>query len=400
MTTIEVDLLNPATFAKGVPHEAFDRLRVAAPVYGQPNPKGGTCWSLTRHVDIRAVSTDAANFTSTLGFYFPNIGPHMAGYKRCSVMFNDPPTHTRLRSFAAKAFSAPVVARFEEWIREICQEIVQEVLVQGKAPFDAIPLIAAALPGRVIAKVIGVPDGMRHQIVDWATTIFGHLDPEIGPQKAHAAVKATEAYALELREHKRQNPGIDMATELQRAAASGSGITDEEYMEMISNLIIAGFETTHTLIAQSLVLMASDPAVRMQIEARPMGGMRPAVEELLRHVSPVMHMARTATQDMDLHGVRIAKGDAVLMWYAAANRDPAVYDEPHRYNALREKGGHLAFGTGMHFCLGNHLARLEVEILLEEFNRSGVRLALDGEPVRNMGIFVNALRHLPMRLER
>jgi len=393
---LDVDLLDPATFRQGVPHATFDRLRAQAPVYGQPNPKGGTFWSLTRHADIRAVSTDAANFTSTWGFYYPNIGEHLANYKRHSVMFNDPPAHTRLRSFAAKAFSAPVVGRFEEWIRVICKEIVQEIQAQP-GRFDAIPLIAAALPGRVIAKVIGVPDEERQPIVDWATTIFGHLDPEIGVAKSHAAVKATEAYALELRERKRREPGIDMATELQRASMGGTGITDEEYMEMISNLIIAGFETTHTLIAQSLVLMAADGAVREQIEAREAGAMRPAVEELLRHVSPVMHMARTAKNDLEMHGVRIAKGDAVLMWYAAANRDPAVYADPHRYDPNRERGSHLAFGTGMHFCLGNHLARLEMEILLEEFNASGIRLALDGEPTRSPGVFINALRRLPMR---
>src|SRR5262249_61189062 len=132
-------------FAAGVPHDLFDRLRAEAPVFGQPNPHGGMLWSLTRNADIRAVSTDSANYTSTRGFYFPNIGEHIASYKRHNVMFNDPPEHTRLRLFAAKAFSAPVVARFEEWIRVLCREIVEEVRSQPEGRVDAIPPIAAAL---------------------------------------------------------------------------------------------------------------------------------------------------------------------------------------------------------------------------------------------------------------
>jgi cytochrome P450 len=398
VTTLNADLLDPATFADGVPHHIFDQLRAEAPVSGVANPRGGTIWSLTRYEDIRAVSTDPANYTSTLGMYYPNIGEQMATVKRANIMFNDPPGHTRLRSYAAKAFSAPVIARFEGWIRDICREIVSDIRAQPDGRFDAIPVIAAALPGRVIAKVIGVPDSQREQIVDWATTIFGALDPEIGIDKARAAAKETEAYALELRELKLREPGTDMATELIRASVGDTSIKDEEYMEMISALIIAGFETTHTLIAQSLVLMATNDDIRRQAGQATKDTLTPLVEEFLRYVSPVMHMARTAKNDVDIQGARIARGDVVMMWYAAANRDPAVFDRPHVFDPSRSQKTNLAFGTGVHRCLGNHLARLEVEILLDEFNKNGLRLELDGEPVRSVGVFINALRRLPMRI--
>lgn len=392
----EVDLLGTATFADGPPHEIFDALRAEEPVYGQPNPMGGTAWSLTRFADIRAVGTDMEKFTSTEGMHYPNIREH-AKYKCDNIMFNDPPVHTRLRTFAAKAFSAPVVAKFEVWIRELCVEIVEDVLRQDR--IDIIPAIASALPGQVIARVMGVPDHERSLIIKWANDIFGRLDPAIGMERSIAAVRECEEYAFVLRDRKLKEPGVDMATELAHASRGGMGITDNEYKEMVSALIIAGYETTHTLVAQSLVLMAIDPNVRRQVESTPAGQMGPVVEELLRYTCPVMHMGRTAKVDFELHGKSISKGDFVLMWYSAANRDPAVFDDPHVFNCSRPRVNHASFGGGgPHLCMGAHLARLEVQILLEEMNKRQLRLELDGDPERSVGVFINALRRVPMRV--
>ncbi|MEK1905297.1 MAG: cytochrome P450 [Pseudomonas sp.] len=395
---LDVDLLNPATFADGPPHELFDLLRNEQPVYGQPSPMGGTAWSLTRFADIRAVGTDLERFTSAEGMHYPNLREH-AKHKCDNIMFNDPPTHTRLRTFAAKAFSAPVVARFDGWIRELCVEIVDKVLQQDR--LDIIPAIASELPGQVIAKVMGVPDHERPLIIKWANDIFGRLDPLVGIERSINAVKECEAYAFELRERKLKEPGTDMATELAHASRGGMGIADDEYKEMVSSLIIAGYETTHTLIAQSLVLMARDPLVRQQVEVTPAGQMGPVVEELLRFTCPVMHMGRTAKVDLELNGQKISKGDFVLMWFTAANRDPSVFKDPHSFNASRPRVGHASFGGGgPHLCMGAHLARLEAQILLEEMNRRNLRLELDGEPERSVGVFINALRKVPMRVAR
>ncbi len=394
----DVDLLNSATFADGPPHAIFDFLRNEKPVYGQPSPMGGTAWSLTRYADIRAVGTDTERFTSAEGMHYPNLREH-AKHKRDNIMFNDPPAHTRLRTFAAKAFSAPVVAKFEGWIRELCVQIVDDVLQQDRV--DIIPAIASELPGQVIAKVMGVPDHERPLIIKWANDIFGRLDPSIGMERSIAAVKECEAYAFELRERKLKEPGTDMATELAHASRGGMGITDGEYKEMVSSLIIAGYETTHTLLAQSLVLMARDPDVRRQVESTLLGQMGPVVEELLRYTCPVMHMGRTAKVDFELHGKQISKGDFVLMWFTAANRDPEVYENPHLFNAGRPRVGNASFGGGgPHLCMGAHLARLEGQILLEEMNKRNLRIELDGEPERSVGVFINALRKVPMRVIR
>jgi cholest-4-en-3-one 26-monooxygenase len=399
MRTVEKvpDLLNADTFRDGPPHDVFDWLRENEPVHGQPNPRGeGTIWSLTRFADIRAIGTDSEHFTITNGHQFPTPPEHPARM-RDNILFNDPPRHTRLRSFAAKAFSPPVVARFETWIRELCAEIIDAVV--ERESFDMVPMIAGELPGQVICSIMGLPDRDRHKLIGWANDVFGRLDPEVGMERAMAAPQTVKDYARELRALKEREPGVDMTTELLSAVHDGKPITDSEFAEMVMSLVLAGFETTHTLIAQSLVLMARDPDVRQQVEGVSERELSHAVEELLRFVSPVMHMSRTAAKDIELHGRQVVAGDQVIMWFTAANRDPRAFEEPHRFIGARGRRNHMAFGGGgPHFCLGNHLARLEVEILFDEMRKRGVRFELDGEPKRARGIFINALRRAPMRV--
>jgi cholest-4-en-3-one 26-monooxygenase len=395
----EPNLLDPATFSNGPPHGLFDKLRNESPVYPQANPFGNnTIWSLTRFADIRTVGTDGAHFSIQQGHQFPTPPKH-AAMMRDNIMFNDPPRHTRLRSFAAKAFSPPVVARFDEWIRSLVIEILDTV--SRRERIDMVPMIAAELPGQVICSIMGVPDADRHNLIGWATDIFGRLDPEIGMEKSTAATMTVKDYASTLRALKERDPGVDMTTELLSASYDGKPITDSEFIEMVMALTLAGFETTHTLIAQGLTLIAQDDDVRRQVEEATAEEMGAVTEEMLRYVSPVMHMARTATHDVELHGKTIAAGDQVLMWYTAANRDPAMFDNPHQFIGKRGRRNHAAFGGGgPHFCLGNHLARLEGEILFDEMRKRGIRLTLDGEPQRATGIFINALRSVPMRVEQ
>ncbi|MCS3835697.1 cholest-4-en-3-one 26-monooxygenase [Pseudomonas sp. JAI111] len=391
---MHLDLVDPATFAEGPPHTYFDYLRAQDPCHLQDDPRGGKLWSLTRHADIRALSMDKERFTSAFGFLYPNVPAGTRGED--NLMFTDGPRHARLRSFLAGSFSPRVVAQFDHWIREICVAIVSKVKTVGS--FDAIAEIAAELPAQVIASILGVPNEDRHNIVTWATALFGRMDPEIGIQGYMAARTQVEAYALELRELKRKQPGADMATELMLATAADGPITDGEYQQSVYSLMIAGFETTHTLIAQSLLLMASDPDVQRQVDEAPRESLREVIDEFLRVVSPVNHMGRTALQDVEIHGKQIKKGDFVMMWYAAGNRDPEVYQDPHRYNYRRDRKGHIAFGGGgAHFCIGAHLARLEVEILLDEFRKAGLKLELDGAPQRAIDVAINAIRRLPMK---
>jgi len=394
------DILDPDTFANGPPHDIFDYLRENDPCHGQPNlANGGTVWSLTRHADIRDVSKDTGLFTSSLGQQFPTPAEEVALRQDTNMVWLDPPRHNRLRSFAAKAFSPRVVAQFEDWIRQLSTEILDNI--QDRESIEAVSMVASELPGQIICNIMGVPDDMRSTVVQWTNNFFGRLDPEIGYEASAQAFENLRDYIFELRAIKEREPGNDMTTELLGATFKGEPITDGEFGEMCGNLMMAGYETTHSLIAQGLLLMAQDPDVRRMVEQAPPDGMGDIVDEMLRYLSPLHHMTRAATRDTELHGKKIAKDDRIVMWYAAGNRDPRVFDQPHRFMVAPDRSNHLSFGAGgPHYCLGSHLARLEAVILFDEMRKRGIRLELNGKPERARGIFVNALHKLPMRVVR
>lgn len=392
-----LNLVDPRTFVDGPPHAFFDQIRTDDPAYLIEDPVYGRLWSLTRYADIRKISADNVTYTSSAGVMYPLIretGPRFEN----QMLFHAGPRHTRLRGMVQSALTPRVVSQFDKWIREICVRIVADIKAAGR--FDAIPMIAAELPAQVIASLLGIPDEHRGNLLKWAVDVFGRMDPDIGPAGYLKAREAAEAYALELRDMKRRSPQADLATELLVAGPEGEPITDGEYQELVFTIMLAGFETTHTLIAQTLLLMATDDSARQQIQSAPSDQLKPVLEELLRFVSPVMHMVRTATIDFELHGKTIRKGDGLLLWYTAANRDPEIHADPHRFDVTRKTAQvHMGFGGGgIHFCVGAHLARLEVDILLQEFRKAGITLELDGKVQRSIDVAINAIRKLPMRV--
>jgi cholest-4-en-3-one 26-monooxygenase len=395
--TLSIDLSDPRSFTDGPPHAAFDRLRETSPVAWNPAAAGtptGGFWSLTRFDHCSRVSRDTARFTSTHGMCFPSQperGPSMVD----NVMWVDPPLHTRIRGLASRGFSTRVVARFEDWVRERVVEIL-DGLPMGQ-PFDAVELIAAELPAQVIASVMGAPIEDRRRIVAWANDIFAREEPG-GYERAGAALGAVFAYANELREVKRSQPAADMITDLSNAEYDGVPITDGEYQQFVMSLLIAGFETTHTLIGQSLRLMVEHREIDEQVRTSTSAdGGRAAVEELLRYITPAMHMARTSTAAVLVGDVEIPAGDLVVLWYVAANRDPDVFDDPHSFRVGRTGAAHQSFGAGgPHYCIGQQLARLEGRVLLEEMVRRDLRFDLAGDPQRRPTVFINALHSLPV----
>jgi len=397
-TAIDIDLLNPISFEKGPPHDFFDYLRREDPVHWQANPVyPGNVWSLTRYKDIREVGNNFATFTNAQGTLFPAIGPNAVIAPGIPLM-EDPPEHTRLRGRLGKAFSPRVVARFDGWIRDICVRIIDDVFAAGSV--DAIPAIASELPAQVIASILGVPEKDRKFIIDVTPDLFGVLDPEIGLERSKVAREKIMQFGVELAELKRREPGTDMVTELIAGVDEDGDITMDEFRGTFLTLYTAGYETTHTLIAQTLRMMAEDPAVAAAVRGADLEGMKPIVEELLRLACPVNYWGRIATEDTVIAGQEVAKSDYVMMWFTAANRDPDFFEDPHSFRPGRARGKvHASFGGGgPHMCIGAHLARLEVQILLDEMNKRGLRLELDGTPQRAVGIHINALRSMKMRV--
>ena len=393
--TVEtIDLTDPTVWEAGVPHETFDLMRREAPVSWHERP-AGNYWSLTRHADITTVSRDQTNFTSHKGIYYPPI-PELADLQTDMLVFLDPPRHTQLRALVSKSFTPKVVQKLDGWIRDVARNVISGL--RDKDEFDVVTEVASEVPAQVIASIMGVADEDRARFKEWAVGIFGRETPG-GEERFIQANIAIAQWTMELREHKREHPGEDLTTALIDACDDdGNPITDGEYQQFIWLLVMAGYETTHTAIGQTIRLMLEEPAVAEQVRAcAHAGALQPCVEELLRVIAPINHFARHALRDIEIGGQTISEGDFVILWYAAGNRDPAVFERPHEFVATRDPNPHLTFGGGgPHHCLGKHIARLELKILLDELVRSGLEFRLDGEPVRGANCMANQLLQLPV----
>jgi cholest-4-en-3-one 26-monooxygenase len=399
---MSVDLSDPKSFHDAVPHEEFERLRNEAQVHWTPTDFGtatGGFWSLTRYADVAAASRDTETFTSTLGMSYP------CNYEETKVMvdnvsYTDPPRHTQLRSHVSTAFSPRVVRRFEDWITERVRIILDGL--EGRGECDLVPLVAVELPAQVICSVMGVPDDRRPQVIAWIDKVFARLRPDGGQDVSLKATEALLNFAMELRDTSEDLIADDtMLGALALAERGGMKMTDSEFMQMFMTLLVAGFETTHTTIAQSLRLLLEDPEIAAQARtAYENNQIRELGEEFLRYTTPAMHMARHATKDIELHGQTIHKGDMVLLWYTSANRDAETFQNPHEFDISRHPNPHQSFGMGgPHFCVGAHLARLELQILLRELLSRDLKITLNGSPKRGVSVFINQLVSLPVVCE-
>jgi cytochrome P450 len=404
-SSIEIpDFTDPATYAAGVPHEAFDELRARPGLYWQTAVEGtynGGFWVVTRFNDIVEIEQQPAAFSSVPGAFFPLANMSGDGPMSKHILFMDPPEHSRVRRVAMKSFGPRVVAHFDGWIRDIVNETLDEALERGS--FDWIADVARLIPSRVIATVMGVPRELRGQVVAWSDAIFtGQVNQDDGAALAQA-FDDVNVYMAALGQEKLRDPQEDMVSVLAQSLDRGE-IDEGEYAMYTTALLIAGYETTHTLIGQSMLLILQDNDIRRACgEAFDAGEFNAVVEEFLRYVTPAMNVARTATEDLDFHGETIRRNDTMQLMLIAANRDPEVFADPHRFDPFRVRaktvpGDGLAFGSGLHRCVGNVLAKMDSRILFEEMHRRDIRLELDGEPRRGWTTLINQLLTLPVRV--
>lgn len=403
-TSLELpDFSDPATFAEAVPHEAFDRVRRQSGLYWQPTGHGtlsGGFWVATRYDDIVAVEKRTNEVTCRPGFFFPLVSlsesPEEAAFQGSMLMRLDPPDHSRLRRVAASAFGPRVVARFDGWIRDIVTDALDRSLAQEE--FDWVVEVGKYIPSRVVARVLGVHDERIQDMVDWTDAIFDAASsPDAGTRMIEVG-QGLYQYIGELLELKLREPQDDVISSMARAVERGD-ITVNEYLTFVGLLVVAGYETTHTLINQSMRMIVEDDAVRTYArEALRSGTIDPLVDEFLRYISPAMNMARVATTDFEIAGTTIRKNDMVQMMFVAANRDPEAFVDPHIFNPHRPETHTLAFGSGSHRCLGSALAKLELRILFEELAKRDVRLELNGQPRRGWSSWINQLTSLPVRV--
>lgn len=399
------DFSDPATFAEKIPHEAFDKVRALPGLYWQPSDYGtfnGGFWMATRFHDITAFERRSKEITVRHGFNFPVPGVEEPAEETAMwsalLMRMDPPVHSRVRRAAAASFGPRVVANFDHWVRDVVNEVLDDALVDDS--FDWVEKVAKFVPSRVIAQILGVPRERREDIVNWVDAIFHVAQHDDAGTRMLAIAQEIFAYIGELQQEKLRDPQDDVTTVMAQYTERGE-ITQEEFIFFIFLCIVAGYETTHTLIGQMMRMIVEDDAVeRVAEEFVGKGESGPLVDEFLRHITPAMNMARVALDDMEVAGTQVRKGDVIQMQFVAANRDPEIFTDPHAFDPSRTQKKTLAFGSGPHGCLGSALAKLEGRILLEELFTRHVRFELDGPPRRGNSTWINQLFALPVRVKR
>jgi cholest-4-en-3-one 26-monooxygenase len=396
-TVSDVDLANLDTYVAGVPHDMFDRLRRDAPAYFHPEADGSGFWCIVRYDDLARLSHDWQDYSSEWGITLHELAEEELGQQRMMMLIMDPPRHTKLRLLVNKGFTPRMIGRLHERIREVAVDIIEQVRPRGECDF--VVDIAAELPLQVIAEMMGVPKEDRHKVFEWSNRLIGSEDPEyaVSSEDAMGAAMEMFTYANDLAAKKRANPSDDIVSTLLAAEVEGERLSDLEFDVFFQLLAVAGNETTRNLISHGMLALCENPDQRqLLLDDRSL--LPSAVDEMLRYASPVMYMRRTAQRDLELHGEHIKQGDKVALWYIAANHDPEVFKDPHRFDVRRSPNEFLAFGGGgPHFCLGSHLAKLEITVMFEELLNRLPDIELAGPVQRLRSNFINGIKHMPVR---
>jgi cytochrome P450 len=388
------DLADAATFASGHPVELYRRLRADDPVHFNPEPDGGRgFWALTRYDDVYAVDHDFQTYSSSPTIMIGDAVEGQLGEAKMMLMM-DPPQHTGFRKLIRAEFTRPKAGEKEGRLNGLARQIVNEVIERGECDFVAD--VAGEMPSYVIAELMGMPLDDGRELYKWTETI--HSAPDSMPEGAiPAAVGNMFAYATNLIAEKRARPGDDLATRLLNAEVEGRRLTDPEFLLFFLLLVDAGGDTTRNLLSSGVLALQQNPDQRAWLMADLPGRLNSAREELLRYASPVIYMRRTATRDAELRGRKIAEGDKVVMYFGAANRDPAKFENPDALDLARTPNEHIAFGGGPHVCLGQHLARIEIDAVLTEVLTRMYDFEIPNPPEWLASTFISGPKSMPVR---
>lgn len=363
--TLVFDTRDAATLAD--PYPAFRRLREADPAHQSDALKG---WILTRYEDVKACMTDASFSADRISPYRDSLSeterkriPDLLRDLGYWMVFTDPPFHTRLRGLANQAFTSRAVEALTPQIEAIVERLIEGFAEEGET--DLITDFAFPLPVMVIAHMLGVSLDDTVQFKEWSDDLATFVgSAKMTPDKrdrAQAAVEALEGLFRDLLVERRANPGDDLISRLIAAGDEDGGLNDDQLAATCVLLLFAGHETTTNLIGNGFLAFAKNPGELAKLRNAP-GLAESAVEEVLRYDGPGLAMTRMAAEDIDFHGKTMRAGDRIFAMVAAANRDPREFDDPESLDIARKPNRHLAFGHGIHFCLGAPLARLEGRI--------------------------------------
>lgn len=399
------DFTDPDLLQERVPHPEFAQLRQTEPVrwIAQPPRISGFddagYWAVTRHADVKYVSTHPELFSSNLNTavirFNETISRDQIEVQKMIMLNMDPPEHTRVRQIVQRGFTPRAIRSLEDALRDRAGSIVETALANAAADgsFDFVTNVAVELPLQAIAELIGVPQDDRTKIFDWSNKMAAYDDPEYAITEEVGAEAAMEivSYAMNLAAARKECPAKDIVTQLVAAEDEGN-LSSDEFGFFVILLAVAGNETTRNAITHGMHAFLTHPE---QWELFKRERPETTAEEIVRWATPVVSFQRTATQDTEIAGTKIKEGDRVGLFYSSANNDPEVFDEPEKFDIARDPNPHLGFGGGgPHFCLGKSLAVLEINLIFGAIADALPDLHLVSDPRRLRSAWLNGVKEL------
>ncbi|MEV0631930.1 cytochrome P450 [Nonomuraea wenchangensis] len=412
MSVLDFDLSDRDFWARPMEEreQAFDRLRAReTPAFFEEMdvgvaPKGPGYHALVKHADILEASRNPEVFCSGDGgaTNIPDMPSEFTEYFGSMINMDDP-RHARLRRIVSRAFTPKMIKQFEADVESAATAIVDDLLAKGSG-VDFVTEVAARLPLKIICDMMGIPERDYTYVFDRSNVILGGFDPEYtGGDLEQIATRLLTA-GMELQQlvqdlaaHRSDNPTGDLTSSLVNANIDGERLTMQELGSFFILLVVAGNETTRNAISHGLHLLTRNPDQRARWLEDLDGRAPAAVEEIVRLASPVNFMRRKVTRDFEMNGHLYRKGEKAVLFYWAANRDEAVFEDPYRFDITRHPNPHVGFGgPGPHFCLGAHLARREITVMFRELLRRVPQIE-GGEPDRLHSSFINGIKHMECR---
>jgi len=397
-----VDLSDPDLHRGGVPADIYRDLREARVVRVEHPMKGGEgFWAFFRQVDVDRISKNPALFSSALKGSFMNDMPEdQLPLMRTMILNMDPPEHVKYRRIVRNAFTPSKVDSYEPRFRAVVREAIDRIVARGECEF--VTDVACVLPLIAICEILGVPIEDRTKFFDWTNTMLGADDPDLNLSELDAQMAAAELYmyADKVMARHRDDPQDDIVGALLRGSVGGEKLNDDGFRNFMMVLIVAGNETTRTMTSQGMRLLMEHPEqYRMLVEDPSL--IPDAVEEILRFNPAVINFRRTVTEATEVGGQALAPGDKVVMFYQACSRDEDLFENPDCFDVTRPrredvKNNHRAFGIGEHFCLGSHLARLQLNIVFEELTRRVRNPRLNGDIKWLRSNFIHGIKEMPI----
>jgi cholest-4-en-3-one 26-monooxygenase len=395
----KIDVFDQERYLDGPPYDDFAILRSQAPVYRNPDPQVPEGhWAITRHADVAYIARNPGLFSSEMkGAQPQEFDEGIIDVMRRMMIHQDPPRHSRVRSLVARGFTPRVVQTLKSRIAAECDRIVDAAIAEGEGDF--VPMVAAELPLVVLAEFMGIPRADRHLIFEWSVAIVGQTDDEIGGAEGlRRAIAEMSEYASGIGNDRRRCPAGDMVTMMVSADDEGNQLTEEEFQAFFVLMTVAGNETTRYSIAGGVEAFTQFPDQWERLKANPELA-KTAAEEIVRWVSPTKVFRRTTVTGVELSSQYIEAGEKLIAHVMSANRDETVFADPNTFDIGRNPNPHVGFGGGgPHFCIGKHLAVLEIELMFRALAEKVDRIEIIGPTPRLRSYQLSGIIGMPTRV--